>query len=460
MTSLQLPTVEDYFGPNPARPVEEPAPVPDGTPEPPRETAADIDDRLLAHELRSQRARRRARDILNAEQLGAMPAFDIGSLADVLARPRPPASRVEQLIPWEASTLLTAQRKAGKTTLSLNLARSLIDGSDFLGRFGVRSLDGDVALLNFEVSAGQLARWAADVGVPADRLHLVNLRGRRNPLAVDSDRAELAALLRARGVELVICDPFGRAYTGTSQNDAGEVTSWLAELERFVRGGVGAVDLVLTAHAGWNGERTRGSTALEDWADSIITVTRDDTDDGHGERYLRAIGRDVDLDEDQLHYEPDTRTLTLAGSGSRTTTRAGRRADQLRDAILRIVASRPGVNGAEVEQQLRVDGVSFQRGQERKALAELVIAGQLIRTDGPRTAKLYSLASASPTLPDPPRGEAGETPQTLPIRGGLPEGGSKPEPPQLCSICGGPMTVVEAGQTTHPNCETAGLGSG
>jgi hypothetical protein len=29
-------------------------------------------------------------------------------------------------------------------------------------------------------------------------------------------------------------------------------------------------------------------------------MIKDDSDDGDGERYLRAIGRDVDLEEDQL----------------------------------------------------------------------------------------------------------------------------------------------------------------
>ena len=62
-------------------------------------------------------------------------------------------------------------------------------------------------------------------------------------------------------------------------------------------------ELVTTVHAGWDGERTRGSTALEDWPDSIVTVTRDPET---GERFLRAEGRDVDLDEDRLDFDLET----------------------------------------------------------------------------------------------------------------------------------------------------------
>jgi hypothetical protein len=66
----------------------------------------------------------------------------------------------------------------------------------------------------------------------------------------------------------------------------------------------GVAELVLSIHAGWDGERTRGSSALEDWADVVATLARDPDDEEV--RYLRAFGRDVEVDEDRLVYEPDT----------------------------------------------------------------------------------------------------------------------------------------------------------
>ena len=66
--------------------------------------------------------------------------------------------------------------------------------------------------------------------IPQDQLYLINLRARANRLATEQDRAALAALLRSRGTEAIIYDPFGRAYTGKSQNDPGEVGAWLLNL--------------------------------------------------------------------------------------------------------------------------------------------------------------------------------------------------------------------------------------
>jgi hypothetical protein len=378
-----------------------------------------------------------------------MPPFDAGTLSEILARPADPPARIDGLLPWDAAMLLTAQRKTGKTTLVANMSRSLLTGEPFLGRFGVRPLDGDIAFLNYEVSGQQLARWAADVGVPGDRFYMVNLRGRRNPLSDPEDRATLAATLRARGVEMIICDPFGRAFTGASQNDAGEVQQFLIGLDQFARGEVGARDVILTAHAGWNGERTRGSTALEDWADSIITLTRDDSDTGDGARFLRAIGRDVDVEEDRLSYDPAARTLTLAGTGSRKASADHRRADELHAAVLRIVTLRPGMSGGKIEAALRDEGVSFQRGQERKALAALVESGDLVCVAGSRGAKCYSAGSPSPTLPDPPRGGAGDPPHPLPIGGGGPKGGSDARPSPVCRSCN---TALTREQQTRGTC--------
>ncbi|MGN6413766.1 AAA family ATPase, partial [Flexivirga sp.] len=249
------------------------------------------------------------------------PEFDMGTLAEVLARPDEPPMRVDQLVPWSSSTLIVAQRKSGKTTLLLNYADALLTGREFLGTFPVIPLDPGqrVAMLNYEVNGKMIARWANDVGIDPDRLILINLRGRRNPLGHDEDRERLVQALVDANVGAILVDPFGRAYTGDSQNDNAEVQRFLISLDQFAREEVGALDLVLAAHAGWDGERTRGASALEDWPDTIINITKNSDDEEH-KSYFRAIGRDVEIEEDALVMDPVTRHLKLAGTGPRRKT--------------------------------------------------------------------------------------------------------------------------------------------
>lgn len=333
--------------------------------------------RGVANELRRLRVRKDAQEAFKAENEPASPPFDAGTLAEILARPADPPMRVDGLMPWDASTLIVAQRKTGKTTLVLNLIRSLLNGDDFLGTFKVRPVTGAVALLNFEVSAAMIARWADNAGIDRDRLYVVNLRGRRNPLSHAGDRAKLAADLRARGVETLIVDPFGRAYTGKSQIDAGEVGSWLVDLDLFARGEVGAKDLILTTHAGWKGERTRGSSALEDWADSILTITRSEKDESM--RFLRAMGRDVEIDEDRLDYNPTTRTLSMSGAGSRKNGNDDRKIEELSVLALRAAREHPGIGQAEMVKAIRKMGgaPTFQDRDVSKAASRAEDRGQL-----------------------------------------------------------------------------------
>ncbi|MDP9822776.1 AAA family ATPase [Nocardioides massiliensis] len=351
----------------------------------------------VAKEKRRIQVRDAAHAAVLAERGANAPGFDLGLLSEVLARPQEPPQRVEGLIPSDASTLIVAQRKTGKTTLMLNLARTLTKGEHFLGQFATRPTTGRVAILNYEVSGHQLARWADEVNVPQDRLLLVNLRGRRNPLPHVEDRARLAAVLREHEVESLIVDPFGRAYTGKSQNDPGEVGGWLTDLDAFARAEAGVSDLVLAAHAGWEGERTRGSSALEDWADVIITMVRDKDD--QSARFLRAEGRDVLLDEDRLEFEPTTRLLSLSGAGSRRTATKMRRVDALVGFVVDELQIENGLSGYEIEKRWKAKGLSCQKGDGSAAAKRAVELGQVTDGPGDRGGRKYYLSADNPNDP-------------------------------------------------------------
>jgi hypothetical protein len=334
-------------------------------------------NRGVSDELRHLKIRQAAQEALRAENQPAAPPFDAGTLGEILARPPDPAMRVDGLIPWDSSTLVVAQRKTGKTTLDLNLTRCLLTGEDFLGKFPVIPIDGIVAILNFEVSAAMLGRWADEHGIDRERLYIVTLRGRRNPFTHPDDRARLADDLRNRGTESLIVDPFGRAYTGKSQNDPGEVGSWLVDLDLFARSEVGAKDVILSAHAGWNGERTRGSSALEDWADVFLTMTRDADDDSL--RFLRAEGRDVELAEDRLDFDPSTRTLSLSGTGSRKKGKDDRKMADLAVYAVRAAREQPGIGAAAMIMALRAmdDAPAFRDRDVSRAAKRAAELGHL-----------------------------------------------------------------------------------
>lgn len=366
-------------------------------------------DPQLRQTVEQQWRTERARELV-AEARGKVHrrvAPDVGTLAEILARPAGPPQRIEGLIPAGGRLLLTAQRKVGKTTMVGNLARSLLSGEPFLGRFGVRPLEGSLVVLNYEVSAATFATWMSEIGVPEDRLIVVNVRGRQNLLADATGREALVRLALEAEAEALIVDPFGRAFTGKSQNEATEVSQWLGRLDEVAEES-GCSELIVTAHAGWDGDRTRGSSALEDWPDVIAVMTRDATTD---QRFLRADGRDVFIAEDALEYDPDTRLLTASGAGSRATVTSREKQLGLVQAVVAEVTARPGLNVAALEKALQEDGHRFQHGAVGRAAGQAVDAGLLRRELGPRNSKLFYLTeSVVPSSPDPSRGPLSSSP--------------------------------------------------
>ena len=407
------------------------------SPRPTRERAEEV-QRRYADMLAADEARR----LYNAHQRRGRPPVDVATLAEVLARPEPPRDRIEGLVPWGSSTLITASRKVGKTTLSGNLTNSLLTGDPFLGQFLTVPVTGRVGFLNYEVSSTTLARWLDEMRIDHERVVLVNARGRSNPLADDGERAELAQQLREANVESLIVDPFGRAFTGDNQNDASQVARFTSMLDAFAREQVGATDLFLTNHAGWNGERTRGSSALEDWPDSLWRLVKDEEDED-GVRYFSAFGRDVDVPEDALDYDADTRRLVLSGSGSRKENRSKDRNRELSWAAIDVVRRRPGLNTREIGD--RLEDVPKQNGDLSKALLMGVEEGSIYREKGPRNSWIYYPAEASGpgVAPDP---VAPSGPGTKPLVGGVAPESARVAPGQLKSVA--PTPLYGGGGTT------------
>jgi hypothetical protein len=379
----------------------------------------------VADELNRLRVREEAKRRLAAEDDLDIAAFQAQLLCDVPLFSEQ-SFRIQGLLPESASMAINAQHKTGKTTFTMNLAHSLITGERFLGEFRVNPVTGKVAILNFEMSGPHLGYWARQVGIAEDRLLLVNLRGQRNPFAHPDDLKRLAEALKGHEAESLIVDPFGSAYPGTNQDNSGEVRGWLDDLSRWARTTAGVTDLILTVHSGWNQERARGASALGDWPDSILYLIRAD---GSEDRYLRATGRDVTLDEDKLAYDPATRRLSLSKTGGRKHHHHQAKIEALVDPVCAQVQQNPGASQTKIVklvQGLRREGVltvSFQDGDVVVAIARALLTGRLRREgDGSNgTAYRHFFVEENPTIAN-----HGQT-----------AFGDGPKPPPTASIGGG-----------------------
>ena len=125
-------------------------------------------------------------------------------------------------------------------------------------------------------------------------------------------------------------------------------------------------------------------------------------DGGEETRYLKAIGRDVELEEDRLDYDQGTRRLTLAGTGSRKASAAKHHGEELELAAHAVIKKRPGIKAGEIGPDVKDLGISFQRGEEMRAVARLIDRGLVVVVPGKQRAKHHYDAADAPSLPDFP----------------------------------------------------------
>lgn len=324
--------------------------------------------------------------------------WDVATLDEVWEREPEEPGRIDRLMPWEGTVTIIGQAKAGKTTLALNLFHSLLTGAPFLGEFAVRPIEPHrrVAMLSFEMTPAKVGEWCRKLGIPADRFVLVNLRAMGNPFRSERHKKALAKMLRERDVETLLIDTFTKAFTGESQNDAGEVQTWLSEAGRWSRQDAGVRDLILTAHAGHGeGKRARGSSALHDDPDAFWVFAK--KADGSGLRTLSAQGRDVSFEEHDVSYDDDSLEMTLGdpasgpslAGGSLTVPAQTIVTDQdIRDAAIAVMQDQGGAALAstglrsETYDRLNASGGRVTHARVKEAVLALAEEGVLTEAPG------------------------------------------------------------------------------
>jgi hypothetical protein len=331
------------------------------------------------------RAEQLARAELAAESAAAIPPMFGG--AEFLAQPdSEPVYRISDLWPSGGNVVLAAQFKAGKTTAVHNLVRSLCDGAPFLGRYHVTPPDGAVVVIDAEMPARSARRWLNEQMITrADRFRYQNIRGSASSfnILLPALRCVWADRIAASGAAVVVLDCLGPvlAALGLEENNGADVGRFLEAFQELLRDAA-VPEAAVIHHMGHQAERARGASRLRDWPDAEWRLVRQD-DDPASSRYFSAFGRDVDVSEARLEFDPQTRALRVAG-GSRA---AGKTQAAVLD-LIEVVRADPGVNSRGLERAL-VDNGGHTQKAVRDGIQAALREGLIIRKDGPRRAQLH-----------------------------------------------------------------------
>jgi hypothetical protein len=190
--------------------------------------------------------------------------------------------RIDGWVPSSSRVLFSAQAKAGKTTVTSNLIRSLVDGSPFLGDAAATVsplVAGEtVVLLDFEMSPRQLKDWYRKQEIVNQEAVLVaSMRGYASgfDLRDVSIRKKLGKALRELSCKVLILDCLRPILDALVMDEKSESGRFLEALDALIV--EARIDVLwLVHHWGHEKERPRGDSRLRDWPDVEISLTCDD----------------------------------------------------------------------------------------------------------------------------------------------------------------------------------------
>ncbi len=341
-------------------------------------------------ELHRLRVRDEATRRMRADHLTTLP--EPTRLDALLTEPDDdPHWRIDGWWPTGGKAMLSAQFKAGKSTLSGNTIRALVDGTPFLDRHPVRQA-GRVVLIDNELDRRTVRRWLREQGINnQDRVDVFTLRGRAAAFNIldPATRARWAKLIGPADVLVLDClRPAMDALRLSEDKDGGVFLAALDALLLEARIG----EVLVIHHMGHNGERERGDSRFKDWPDAAWTLVRDNGDDtprASARRYLRALGRDVDQAETLLDYDPTTRRLSIGG-GSRHDVKVEGALD---DVLGWLEEQDTEQSGRAIEGGLRA-GEHSQRAI-RSAVKRGIEQGLILTSEGERNAVLHFVNPSS-----------------------------------------------------------------
>lgn len=330
-------------------------------------------ERMVRNEVERIEVRQEAQRRIAAESSTVSELPALSNLANRLAAPRTrPRWRIQDMWPAGGRINLVGAPKAGKTTMTTNVVRALVDGGQFLGKYtteAVPDCEGPaVVVFDFEMTEDMLLDWYEDAGITnIHKVDTVLLNGLGSGFDFTNPAVRTELVKRYGGAHTYILDPVGPllASLGLDENSNSDVQRLLTTWDEFVRE-LGGQESLVALHAGHNGERARGASAFLGSCAAVWTLMREGEEPG-APRFLKTMGRIEGMPKTRLAVQG--RTLTILGHLTPENI-ADAKGGQILDYLSTVCAwqGRARIRSA----------VGGSQGNVTQALRELVDSGQVL----------------------------------------------------------------------------------
>lgn len=316
--------------------------------------------------------------------------------------PRP--SYIAGLLYERNIVTITGAPKIGKTTLTGNIVRCLVDEVPFLGEFETQRPERRVGMWNGEMDEEDYVNYlrAMNIRNPG-KLAACNLRGRNIPLLDKAPLKWTIEWLEKYDIEVWVVDPWAKVLTwcGVDEKDNTGIAKIQGVFED-IQARTGVSTIIIPTHPSKaegkesSDPTTRGGSVMEGWPDSLWKYVRSGggagvDDDEERINSLYVYGRDMGMPASALTFDAATHTLSLRGRVGDAPKKVVHQ--EIMDKALALITEQPGINQTAI-----CDAIGGKKINVTDALKTLENDG-LVVFDTRGRSKHYTAASGLPDWP-------------------------------------------------------------
>lgn len=290
------------------------------------------------------------------------PEFDepeVIDCADFLDQDDNPVGyKIADLWPNGSNVLFAAPAKFGKSTVMMNMIRSLLTGEAFLGYFDCEAIAVGESLLLVDLEMNpdrvraELRSQISFSNLPRERqaaLKVACLRGQAAKFDITDVevRAYWVAFCQENNVTTLILDPLAPllGFLNTDENDNTMINRFFQQLDEF-KIEAGIKDMIVVHHCGHMADyRPRGASRFNDWPDALWGAKLTDPNDpANSSRTFHARGRDVGEDmggPGEVKRDPQNSKVLYFEQGTGVNGQSDINATQV---LLQHIAANPGIS--------------------------------------------------------------------------------------------------------------------
>ena len=168
------------------------------------------------------------------------------------------------------------------------------------------------------------------------------------PMTSEYVQEKVISILKEFNAQTWIVDPLARAFVGSGDENSNSDMGLFLDTLDFIKYEANVENLIVAAHTGraleHGIERARGASRFDDWADVRWILTKND----EGQRFLKAHGRDVDMEQHLLTYDANTRQLLVEKAIKQT----DQTIENIMLQIISLVESEPGLTTGQVKEKV------------------------------------------------------------------------------------------------------------